>query len=316
MPEFGYHLSAEEHAPLDLVCSARRAEDEGFAFALVSDHFHPWLDQQGHSGFVWSVVGAIAVTTKQLTLGTGVTCPLLRIHPAIVAHAAATAATMMPGRFFLGVGTGENLNEHVLGDRWPAPDERLDMLEEAVALMRAMWEGGYKTFRGGHYVVEQARIYDLPGEPVPVMVAASQPNAAELAGRIGDGLVSTAPSEEVMSSFREAGGDGPRYGKVTLCWAESEEDARETAYRWFANTGAPGELSTELALPRQFEQVAELLSPDDMREIVACGPDPEPIVEQIREFEQAGFDHLYLHQIGPDQEGFFRFWREQVQPRL
>ena len=316
MAEFGYHLSAEEHAPLDLVRNALRAEEEGFSFALVSDHFHPWLDEQGHSGFVWGVAGAIAVVTKRLVLGTGVTCPLLRIHPAIVAHAAATAATLMPGRFFLGVGTGENLNEHVLGDRWPAPDERLDMPEEAVALMRTLWEGCYQTFRGEYYVTEQARLYDLPEDPVPVMVAASQPNATELAGRIGDGLVSTAPSEEVVSNFREAGGDGPCYGKVTLCWAASEEEAQETAYRWFANTGAPGELSTELALPRHFEQVAELLSPGDMAGLLACGPDPEPVVEQVREFERAGFDRLYFHQVGPDQEGFFRFWREALQPRL
>jgi coenzyme F420-dependent glucose-6-phosphate dehydrogenase len=316
VPEFGYHLSAEEHAPLDLVRNARRAEEEGLSFALVSDHFHPWLDQQGHSGFVWTVVGAIAVQTERLELGTGVTCPLIRIHPAIVAHAAATAATMMPGRFFLGVGTGENLNEHVLGDRWPAPDDRLDMLEEAVELMRTLWQGDYQTFRGDFYVAEQARIYDLPDEPMRVMVAASKENAAELAGRVGDGLVTTSPDEELVAAYREAGGDGPRYGKVTLCWAETEEEAQETAYKWFANTGAPGELNTELALPRHYEQVAELLEPADMADLLACGPDPEKVLEQVQHFEQAGLDHLYFHQVGPDQEGFFRFWREKLQPRL
>jgi coenzyme F420-dependent glucose-6-phosphate dehydrogenase len=316
VPEFGFHLSAEEHSPLDLVRNAKRAEEEGFSFALVSDHFHPWLDQQGHSAFVWSVVGAIAVETERLELGTGVTCPLIRIHPAIVAHAAATAATMMPGRFFLGVGTGENLNEHVLGDRWPAPDDRLDMLEEAIELMRTLWQGDYQTFRGDYYVTEQARLYDLPEEPVRVMVAASKPNAAELAGRIGDGLITTAPDEEVISAYRDGGGHGPRYGKVTLCWAESEEGARETAYRWFANTGAPGELNTELALPRHYEQVAELLEPADMAELLSCGPDPEPVIEQVRKYEEAGLDHLYLHQVGPDQEGFFRFWRDELKARL
>jgi G6PDH family F420-dependent oxidoreductase len=316
VPEFGYHLSAEEHSPLDLVRNAKRAEEEGFSFALVSDHFHPWLDQQGHSAFVWSVIGAIAVETERLELGTGVTCPLIRIHPAIVAHAAATAATMMPGRFFLGVGTGENLNEHVLGDRWPAPDDRLDMLEEAVELMRTLWQGDYQTFRGDYYVTEQAKLYDLPEEPVRVMVAASKPNAAELAGRIGDGLITTAPDEEVISAYGVAGGDGPRYGKVTLCWAESEDEARETAYRWFANTGAPGELNTELALPRHYEQVAELLEPAGMADLLSCGPDPEPVIEQIRKYEEAGLDHLYLHQVGLDQEGFFRFWREELRPRL
>jgi coenzyme F420-dependent glucose-6-phosphate dehydrogenase len=316
VPEFGYHLSAEEHAPLDLVRNAKRAEEEGFGYALVSDHFHPWLDQQGHSGFVWSVIGGIALQTERLELGTGVTCPLIRTHPAIIAHAAATAATMMPGRFFLGLGTGENLNEHVLGDRWPAPDDRLAMLEEAIELMRTLWEGGYQTFRGDYYVVEQAKLYDLPEEPMRVMVAASKPNAAELAGREGDGLITTAPDEEVVAEYREAGGSGPRYGKVTLCWAESEQEAQETAYRFFANTGAPGELNTELALPRHYEQVAELLEPSDMADLLACGPDPEKVIEQVREYEQAGLDHLYLHQVGPDQEGFFRFWREELKPRL
>jgi coenzyme F420-dependent glucose-6-phosphate dehydrogenase len=316
MPDYGYHLSAEEHAPLDLVRNAKRAEDEGFGYALVSDHFHPWLDHQGHSAFVWSVIGGIAASTERLELGTGVTCPLIRTHPAIIAHAAATAATMMPGRFFLGVGTGENLNEHVLGDRWPAPDERLEMLEEAIELMRTLWEGGYQTFRGDFYVTEQAKIYDLPEEPMRVMVAASKPNAAELAGREGDGLITTAPDEEVVSSYREAGGSGPIYGKVTLCWAESEQEAQETAYRWFANTGAPGELNTELALPRHYEQVAELLGPSDMADLLPCGPDPDKVVEQVREYEQAGLDHLYFHQVGPDQEGFFRFWRDELQPRL
>ena len=316
MPEYGYHLSAEEHSPLDLVRNAKRSEEEGFGYALVSDHFHPWLDQQGHSGFVWSVIGGIAVSTERLELGTGVTCPLIRTHPAIIAHAAATAATMMPGRFFLGVGTGENLNEHVLGDRWPAPDERLDMLEEAIELMRTLWEGGYQTFRGDFYDAEQAKIYDLPEEPMRIMVAASKPNAAELAGREGDGLITTAPDEEVISAYREAGGSGPLYGKVTLCWAETEKEAQETAYKWFANTGAPGELNTELPLPRHFEQVAELLEPADMADLLACGPDPEQVIEQVREYEQAGLDHLYFHQVGPDQEGFFRFWRDELKPRL
>jgi G6PDH family F420-dependent oxidoreductase len=316
MPEIGYALSSEEHPPSDLVRHARVAEEAGFTFALVSDHFHPWIDAQGHSPFVWSVLGGIAEATERLRVGTGVTCPLVRVHPAIVAQAAATTAAMMPGRFFLGVGTGENLNEHVLGDRWPAPDDRLDMLEEAVELMRTLWEGGYQTFRGDFYVAEQARLYDLPEERIPVMVAASKPNAAELAARVGDGLVATAPDEKVVSKYREAGGDGPRYGKVTLCWAESDDEARETAYRWFANTGAPGELNTELTLPRHYEQVAQLLEPADMADLLSCGPDPEPVVEQVREFEQAGLDHLYFHQVGPDQEGFFRFWREQLHPRL
>ena len=201
MPELGYALSSEEHLPNDLVRYARQAEETGFSFALISDHYHPWTDRQGHSPFVWSVIGGIAQATERIRLGTGVTCPMIRIHPAIIAQAAATSAAMMPGRFFLGVGTGENLNEHILGAKWPAPDERLEMLEEAVEVIRLLWQGGYQTHRGKHYTVEQARIYTLP-DPLPeIAVAAAQPNAAELAGRIGDALVGVAPDEEVIQNF-------------------------------------------------------------------------------------------------------------------
>src|SRR5947207_10795004 len=201
MVELGYALSSEEHAPNDLVRNARLAEEAGFSFALISDHIHPWVDRQGNSSFVWSVVGGIARETERLRLGTGVTCPTTRIHPAIVAHAAATCAAMMPGRFFLGVGSGENLNEHVLGDRWPFPDERLEMLEEAIEVIRLLWEGGYKTHRGKHYRVEKARLYTLPDEPPPIAVAAAAPRAAALAGRGGDALVSVAPNDTVVEQF-------------------------------------------------------------------------------------------------------------------
>src|SRR5919197_3799469 len=187
MPALGYALSSEEHPPNELVRYAGAAEEAGFGFALISDHFHPWIDKQGNSPFVWSVIGAIAHATQRLELGTGVTCPLMRIHPAIVAQAAATAAAMMPGRFFLGVGTGENLNEHILGHHWPPADERREMLEEAVEGIRLLWQGGQQNFRGAHYTVENARLYTLPNQPPPIMVAGAGPESAELAGRIGDG---------------------------------------------------------------------------------------------------------------------------------
>jgi coenzyme F420-dependent glucose-6-phosphate dehydrogenase len=315
-PEFGFHLSSEEHRPNELVRLAARAEEVGFGYALVSDHFHPWVDAQGESPFVWSVIGGIAQATERLRLGTGVTAPIMRIHPAIVAQAAATSAVMMDGRFFLGVGTGENLNEHVLGDKWPTPDERLDLLEEAVELMRCLWDGGMQTYRGEHYLVEQARLYTLPERPIEVCVAAAAPKAAKLAGKIGDALVSTAPDDEVVRSYREAGGDGPRYVKMTLLWDEDAERAKRTLHEVFPNTGAPGELTTELALPRHFEQVAEVLTPDALAEKVPCGPDPEPVVEQCRKALDAGFTHLYFHQVGPDQDGFFRFWEQELRPRL
>jgi G6PDH family F420-dependent oxidoreductase len=314
--ELGYAISSEEHRPLDIVRHARAAEEAGMTFALISDHFHPWTDSQGQSPFVWSVIGAIAVETERLRLGTGVTCPLIRMHPAIVAQAAATSAAMLPGRFFLGVGTGENLNEHVTGARWPAPDERLDMLEEAIALMRQLWEGGMQTFRGAYYTVDHARLYTLPDEPIPVAVAAGQPNAAELAGRVGDAYVGTAPDREIVDAYRDAGGDGPRYGQLTVCWAENEAGARRTALEIWPNAGAPGRLSQELPLPADFEAVAELVTEDQIAEQIVCGPDPLKYLDGIRMYEQAGYDHVYIHQVGPDQEGFLRFFERELKPQF
>ena len=257
--EIGYALSSEEHAPLDLVRNATRAEEAGFGFSLISDHYHPWIDRQGQNPFVWSVIGAIAASSPSIRLGTGVTCPLIRIHPAIVAQAAATSAAMMPGRFFLGVGTGENLNEHVLGDRWPSTSERREMLEEAIDVMRLLWKGDLCSFDGKHYRVDDARLYTLPDEPIPVVVAAGGVEAAKLAARKGDGLVSTAPDAEIVSSYRDAGGSGATYGMLTVCWAASEEEARATALEWWPNAALKGPLGQELPLPSHFEDAAAMV---------------------------------------------------------
>jgi G6PDH family F420-dependent oxidoreductase len=317
MAEIGYTLSSEEHGPGALVAQAVAAEESGFEFALVSDHYHPWIDRQGHSPFVWTVIGGVAQATNRLRLGTGVTCPIIRIHPAIVAHAAATAGAMMPGRFFLGVGTGENLNEHVHGDRWPPIDQRLEMLEEAIDVIRLLWEGGQQTHRGRFYTVEQARIYDVPEEPPPILVAAKGDRATRLAAEKGDGLIGTAPDEGMLQAFDEAGGrDKPRYGQLHVCWAETEQVARRTAKEWWPNTTIPGELGVELPLPRHFEQAAELVSEDDIAESVVCGPDAERHIEAIREYVDAGYTHVYVHQAGPDQKGFMRFYEQEVLPKL
>jgi G6PDH family F420-dependent oxidoreductase len=315
--EIGYAFSSEEHTPADLVAHARAAEEAGFTWGLISDHIHPWVDAQGHSPFVWTTVGAILQATERFRIGTGVTCPTIRVHPAIVAHAAATCATLAPGRFFLGVGTGENLNEHVTGARWPFPDERLELLEEAIEVMRLLWQGGVQTHRGKHYTVDHARIYDLPEEPVELYVAAAQPLAAKLAGRLGDGLISTAPEEQVVQTFeQEGGGDKPRIGMMHVCWREDEAEARRYAHEVWPNGGLTGSLSQELALPEHFEQAAQTVTEDDVAESVPCGPDPEPILEQIREYEQAGFDHVYIHQVGPNQEEFLRFAQRELLARV
>lgn len=310
--EVGYALSSEEHRPLDLVRNARRAEDVGFTYALISDHFHPWTDRQGQSPFVWGVVGAIAQVTETLRLGTGVTCPTMRIHPAIVAQAAATAASLMPGRFFLGVGTGENLNEHILGDRWPSTSERREMLAEAVYVMRELWEGELWSFEGAHYTVDNARVYTTPPEDIAVVVAAGGPEAAELAADIGDGLVATTPDAKLVERYVESGGSGPRYGQLTVCWAESEAEARRIALEWWPNGGLRGPLSQELPLPSHFEAAAVMVTEDDIAEAVVCGPDVAAHLEGIEAFADSGYDHVYVHQVGPGQEGFFDFYEREV----
>jgi G6PDH family F420-dependent oxidoreductase len=289
------------------------AEERGFAFALISDHFHPWTDRQGQSPFVWTVIGAIAQATERLRLGTGVTCPLIRTHPAVIAHAAATATALMPGRFFLGLGTGENLNEHVLGDRWPEGQVRFEMLTEAIEVIRLLWRGGYQSHHGTYYTVEQARLYTLPEEPPPIMVAAGKPNAAKLAATAGDGLIGTAPDQEILSAFEAAGGTHkPRFGQLTVCWAEDEATARKTALELWPNAAVPGELGQELALPRHFEQVAELISEDDVAAKVICSQDADAHRAAIQEFADAGYDHVYIHQVGPDQEGFLDFYSRKI----
>jgi coenzyme F420-dependent glucose-6-phosphate dehydrogenase len=315
VPEIGYALSSEEHPPSDLVEHARLAEEAGFSHALISDHFHPWVSSQGESPFVWATLGGIAEATERIRVGTGVTCPMIRTHPAVIAHAAATVAAMMPGRFFLGLGTGENLNEHVIGARWPAGDERLEMLAEAIEVIRLLWAGGQQTHRGKHYTVEDARLYTLPDELPPIVVAAAKPGAAELAGR-NDGLVGVAPDAELIERFEAAGGTGkPRYGQVTACWGEDEERAKQTAYEIWPNAAIKGELSQELPNPEHFEQAAEMVTPEDVAESIPCGPDPGPIREQIDQYADAGYDHVYIHQVGPDQEGFIRFAERELLPR-
>ena len=317
MTHIGYALSSEEHPPNDLVTYAQRAEEVGFSFALISDHYHPWVDAQGNSPFVWSVIGAIAQVTEKLQLGTGVTCPTMRIHPAIIAQAAATAATMMPGRFFLGVGTGENLNEHILGDRWPPHDLRLAMLVEAVELIRELWEGETVSWWGDFYTVEDARIYTLPEERPSIMIAGSGPHAIETAGEIGDGFIGLAPKKEIIQQFEEAGGEGkPRYGQVTVCWAKTEAEAKNTVYKIWPNSGLKGELSQELRTVTHFEQAAKMLDEEAVSKEMICGPDVQKHIAGIQQFIDAGYDHIYVHQIGPDQEGFFRFYKEEVLPHF
>jgi coenzyme F420-dependent glucose-6-phosphate dehydrogenase len=317
MVEVGYKLSSEEFGPQDLVEYAVRAERAGFAFALISDHFHPWTDRQGQSPFVWGVLGAIARATTRLCVGTAVTCPTIRIHPAIVAQAAATAAALMPGRFILGVGTGENLNEHIVGRGWPSADVRLEMLEEAIEVLRLLWGGGTKTHRGHHYTVEDARLYTVPKEPPQLMVAASKPRAAEVAGRLGDAMINTQAERSLIERFHAAGGAGkPCHVELTVCWAASERQARKTAHEIWALAALEGPLFTELALPAHFEAAFKPITEKQVAEAVICGPDPQKHVDAIRKAARAGYTHVCVHQVGPEQEAFLDFYEQKVLPRF
>jgi G6PDH family F420-dependent oxidoreductase len=316
MLSFGYTLASEEHGPRALVANAAAAEATGFDFLTISDHYHPWVTAQGHSPFVWSVLGAIAAETESIPIAVGVTCPIVRVHPAIVAHAAATTTLLFGDRFSLGVGTGEALNEHILGHRWPRPEVRRKMLAEAVDILRELWTGETVDRRGEFYEVENARLFDPPTAPLPIIVSGFGPESVELAARIGDGYWGHSPDPEPVQQYRRAGGSGPRYAQVNVCWAESEEEARATAHRQWPNAGISGQLSQDLPTFTHFEQAAETVREEDVAKTMALGPNVEPYVESISKFAEAGFDHLHLHQIGDDQQGFLRFWREQLMPAV
>jgi G6PDH family F420-dependent oxidoreductase len=315
--KIGYFLSSEEFGPRELIRQAQMAEQAGFEGLWISDHFHPWNDEQGHSAFVWSTIGAISQKTSNLELTTAVTCPTMRIHPAIVAQAAATSAVLLEGRFTLGLGSGEALNEHILGDRWPAAEERLEMLEEAVEVIRHLWQGGMQSHRGRHYTVENARICDLPEQLPHILISGFGPKATRLAAKIGDGFCTVAPVKEAVEAFREHAVRGNRTaGGMKVCLAKDEAFARATVHRLWPNQALPGELSQILPTPAHFEQAVKLVSEETVAEEVPCGPDLDAHLEQIAKFEEAGFDELYIQQIGSDQERFFDVYARDILPRL
>jgi G6PDH family F420-dependent oxidoreductase len=299
------------------VRQARLAEDHGFSGLWISDHYHPWNEAQGESTFVWSVIGALSQATERLPVTTAVTCPTVRIHPAIIAQAAATSALLLPGRFVLGVGSGEALNEHILGDHWPDADTRLEMLEESIEVMRKLWQGGFVKHDGQHYIVENARVYSLPDEPPPVYVSGFGPKSIALAGRIGDGYCTVGPDAEAVQQFRsQGGGDKPVQGGLKVCYGPDEAEALKTAHERWPNEGLPGELAQILPMPAHFEQACELVTEEMVAESVPCGPDLDKHVEMIRKYADAGFDELYIQQIGPRQDEFFAAYAEHVLPKF
>lgn len=315
--KIGYFLSSEEFDPRELVRQARLAEDAGFHGLWISDHYHPWNEEQGHSPFVWAVIGAVSQATSRIPLTTAVTCPTTRLHPAIVAQAAATSAVLLEGRFALGLGSGEALNEHILGDRWPRVDERLEMLEEAVQVIRTLWQGGMQSHRGRHYRVENARVYDLPERRPPIVISGFGPKATRLAARIGDGFCTVSPDRDAVELYRSQGGkDKLVAGGIKVCWGEDERSARTTAHRVWPTEQLPGELAQILPTPAHFEQASELVSEEMVAEVVPCGPDVELHVQAIERYRDAGFDELYIQQIGSEQERFFEVYADEVLPRF
>ncbi|MGW8846290.1 TIGR03557 family F420-dependent LLM class oxidoreductase [Streptomyces xiamenensis] len=315
--QIGYKLAAEGYGPAELVRQAVAAEAAGFDFVEISDHFHPWLDSQGHSPFAWGVLGAIAARTERIGLATGVTCPTVRYHPAVIAQAAATLALLSEGRFTLGVGSGERLNEHVVGRGFPdSVRVRQDMLREALEIIRLLWRGGYRSYEGRYLRLEDARVFDLPPSPPVLAVAAGGEEAARMAGELGDGLFATEPRGELVRAFRDAGGGGPRYAEVPVAWAPDESSAARAALetsRW-ALTG--WKVMSELPNPVNFDAAAATVREEDVLNHFACGPDPQRYAEVAQPFVDAGFDHLVMQNAGPDPDGFLDFYRSDLDSRL
>jgi G6PDH family F420-dependent oxidoreductase len=310
---YGYFLSSEEYDPAELVRQARLAEQAGFEALWISDHFHPWLDEQGQSSFVWSVIGALSQASS-LPITTAVTCPIMRIHPALVAQAAATAGLLTQGRFNLGLGSGEALNEHIVGARWPSAAERLEMLEEAIALIRDLFTGDQVNHRGQYFTAETARLYSVPAQPPPIYISGFGRQSALLAARAGDGYMSVMPDADMVRLFRECGGgDRPVQGGLKLCWDSDLDRARKTMHRLWPTDMIPGEAMQLLPLPRHFTQLSELVT----EEVISapCGPDPGVHHAALRQFVDAGFDEVYVGQVGGAPEAFFEFFAEQVLPR-
>jgi G6PDH family F420-dependent oxidoreductase len=316
MLKLGYKLMAEEHGPSALVRNAQRAEQAGFDFAAISDHYFPWIEEQGHSPLAWSVLGALANATQRIGLMTSVTCPIMRYHPAIIAQGAATMGLLSDNRFTLGLGAGERLNEHVVGLGWPGRKERHERLSEAVDIIQGLLAGELENYRGKYFQLDHARLYDRPDAKPAVAIAAGGTRAARLAGRKGDALVATEPRPDLIEEFVVAGGSGPRYAEVAMCYAEREEDARQTAHHYFrwAVTGWP--VKAELPDTEGFAAASEHVSPEAVAEVVNCGPSVDRHLEAIDRFVQAGYDHLILLQIGPDQDRFCDLFERELAPAL
>jgi G6PDH family F420-dependent oxidoreductase len=316
MTTFGYTLMCEQQGPRELVRQAALAEEAGFDFAVISDHYHPWLEEQGESPYAWSVLGAVAERTERMNLMTMVTCPIVRYHPALVAQKAATVQILSEGRFALGLGAGENLNEHVVGMGWPPAQERHRMLAEAIEIIRELWKGRFVTHEGDYFNVHDARVYSLPQQLPPIFVAAGGTAAAALAAASGDGLIATEPLAELVQSYRGAGGEGSTWAQIAVCWAADERRGLETAHRYFRFAVPGWKVQAELPNPVNFEAATRTVRLEDVAELIPHGPDPQRYVEAIGKFLDAGFQNVAVVQAGSEQDGFIRFWERELAPAL
>lgn len=309
--QIGYKLATEAFPPKEIIRQAVAAEAAGFDFVEMSDHYHPWVEAQGHSGFTWALLSAIAARTTTLRLATGVTCPTTRYHPAIIAQAAATLQIISDGRFTLGAGAGERLNEHIVGE-FPGIRVRHERFREALEIIRLLWSGGYRSYDGKHLRLEDARVFDLPDELPPIAVAISGSVSARIAAELGDGIFGTEPKGDMVAAWEGAGGSGPRYGEVPLAWAPTEEaaiDAVMEKSKW-ALTG--WKVMSELPNPVNFEAATGTVTPDAVQQQFACGPDVQRHLEVAQQFVDAGFDHVVTQNAGPDPDGFLDFFQREL----
>jgi G6PDH family F420-dependent oxidoreductase len=314
--QIGYKLFAEDVAPKELIRRAVEAERAGFDFVEISDHFHPWLPEHEHSSFAWVILSAIAARTETLRMATGVTCPSIRYHPAIVAQAAATLQIVSDGRFTLGVGAGERLSERIVGQGWPEVGDRHQRLRESLEIIRLLWSGGSHSYRGEHLRLTDARVYDLPETLPEIVVAAGGPQAASLAAELGDGIFSTDPDADLVEAWTAAGGSGPRYAEVPTAFAPDARSGAESAHRRFRFGALGWKVLAELPDPTAFDQATASVTVDAMEESFACGPDVARHAEVFGEFRDAGFDHLALMDASEDPDAFFRFFADELGPRL
>jgi coenzyme F420-dependent glucose-6-phosphate dehydrogenase len=314
--EIGFTLSSEEFGPNRLAYLGFLAEKYGFKFVMVSDHYHPWIDKEGHSPFVWNVIGALSIATEKISVGIGVNAPIIRYHPAIIAQAAATSQVQLEGRFILGVGTGENLNEHITGSGWPPIGTRRKMLVEAIDIMRLLWKGGYQNYEGKFYRVEDARIYTMANEKIPILISAFGKNSAKMAGTLGDGFITTSPDKSLVDTFKSTGktNNRPIYGQMSIVYGKNKKAASDLLLKLWPLAGLPHPLNTELRLPSYFENVSKMVDHKDLSSKYVLGHDKEKTIEALKTYENAGFTHVYLHNIGPKQEEFLKWASRNILP--